>query len=63
MAVAVVFPVVASGQVWDSTTRYSLPLVTSDELDRTRSDQLFSGVAPGNSLLLRSASSLVPSLD
>lgn len=63
-AIAVFLPLAAGGQtVKDSTTRYSLPLVTSDELDRTRSDQLFSGVGPGKSLLMRSASSLVPTLD
>ncbi len=39
-----------------------LTLVTSDDVDRYRADQLLSGVTPGQSLLLRSASSLTPSL-
>ena len=38
----------------------SLPLVTSDELDMARADQLLYGVADGESMLLRSASSLAP---
>jgi hypothetical protein len=36
----------------------SLILVTSEAVDRLRSNQLLSGVAPGQSLLLRSASTL-----
>ncbi len=40
----------------------SLPLVTSDEVDRFRSDQLVTGVPAGQSLLMRSASSLAPKL-
>jgi hypothetical protein len=39
----------------------SLVLVTSEAIDRLRSHQLVAGVAPGQSLLLRSASSLTPS--
>jgi hypothetical protein len=47
----------------DSVTRRpSLVLVTSESIDRLRSAQLLNGVAPGQSLLLRSASSLTPSL-
>jgi len=38
----------------------SLLLVTGDEVDNLRTDQLLAGVAPGQSLLLRSASSLTP---
>ncbi|MEO5579335.1 MAG: hypothetical protein ABIR58_01660 [Gemmatimonadaceae bacterium] len=38
----------------------SLMLVTGDAVDQLRSDQLLNGVAPGQSLLLRSASSLTP---
>lgn len=38
----------------------SLVLVTSDDVDDLRTDQLRAGVAPGLSLLLRSASSLTP---
>ena len=44
------------------SARFSLPLVTSDEIDRLRSDQLFRGVRSGESLLLRSASSLAPAM-
>jgi hypothetical protein len=44
------------------TMNSSLPLVTSDELDMSRADQLLYGVADGESMLLRSASSLVPRL-
>jgi len=40
----------------------SLTLVTSEAIDRLRSDQLVSGVTPGRSLLLRSASSLTAPL-
>ncbi len=40
----------------------SITLVTSDELERFRTDQLVKGIAPGQSLLLRSASSLTPRL-
>ncbi len=36
----------------------SLTLVTAQEVDRMRADQLAKGVAPGQSLLMRSASSL-----
>jgi hypothetical protein len=43
-------------------SRFSMPLVTSDEVDRLRSDQLIRGVRPGESLLLRSASSLAPAM-
>ena len=39
----------------------SLVLVTSETVDRWRSHQLIAGVAPGRSLLLRSASSLTAS--
>ncbi len=39
----------------------SLVLVTGDDVDNLRTDQLRAGVAPGQSLLLRSASSLTPS--
>ena len=45
----------------DSSARIQLPsltLVTAHEVDRMRADQLLKGVAPGQSLLLRSASSL-----
>jgi hypothetical protein len=38
----------------------SLVLVTSEAVDRLRLNQLVDGVAPGQSLLLRSASSLTP---
>src|SRR4051812_24312131 len=38
----------------------SLVLVTSEAVDRFRLNQLVDGVAPGQSLLLRSASSLTP---
>jgi Capsule assembly protein Wzi len=46
----------------DSTTfrGSSLVLVTSEAVDRLRLNQLVDGVAPGQSLLLRSASSLTP---
>jgi len=40
--------------------RYSLLTVTADEIDRARFDQLVNGVGPGQSLLLRSVSSLNP---
>jgi hypothetical protein len=40
----------------------SLVLVTSEDIDRFRLDQLVEGVRPGQSLLLRSASSLTPRL-
>jgi Capsule assembly protein Wzi len=40
----------------------SLVLVTSEAIDRLRSNQLTAGVAPGQSLLLRSASALTPSI-
>lgn len=39
----------------------SLVLVTSETIDRLRSEQLLSGVSPGQSLLLRSASTLTDS--
>lgn len=39
-----------------------LTLVTSDDVDRYRADQLLQGVGTGQSLLMRSASSLTPSL-
>lgn len=39
----------------------TLVLVTSESVDRLRSDQLVNGVATGPSILLRSASSLTPS--
>jgi hypothetical protein len=39
----------------------SLLMVTSEGVDRLRTDQLLTGVAKGQSLLLRSASSLTPS--
>ena len=38
----------------------SLPLVTSDEVDMARADELVFGVADGKSMLMRSASSLAP---
>lgn len=40
----------------------TMVLVTSDSIDRLRTDQLRSGVAAGRSLLLRSASTLTPSI-
>ena len=49
----------------DSTAtlqRSVLTLVTADAVDRYRADQLLKGVAPGQSLMLRSASSLPSSL-
>ena len=49
----------------DSTDPFrhsSLVLVMSETIDRLRSDQLLAGVAPGQSLLLRSATSLTPSV-
>lgn len=49
----------------DSTTvpgASSLVLVTSEAIDHLRSNQLVAGVARGQSLLLRSASSLSPSI-
>jgi hypothetical protein len=42
-------------------TSAQLVLVTGEAIDRLRSQQLLSGVVPGQSLLLRSASSLTPS--
>src|SRR5688500_5182572 len=63
MTALVPFLAQAQPQTTDSSERYSLPLVTSDELDIARSDQLLSGVAPGKSLLMRSASSLARALD
>jgi hypothetical protein len=41
--------------------RHALVLVTSEAVDRLRTHQLINGVAPGRSLLLRSAASLTPS--
>ena len=59
-------PATAPGATQPSATRKpmnsSLPLVTSDEVDAFRSDQLVSGVSPGQSLLMRSSSSLAPGL-
>lgn len=45
------------------TAHRSLTLVTAHEVDRIRSNQLVRGVSPGESLLLRSASSLMTPLD
>lgn len=53
--------VAAAARPTDSTAKIQLPsltLVTAHEVDRMRADQLVKGVAPGQSLLLRSASSL-----
>lgn len=51
-------PTVASASLRPSF----LTLVTSDDVDRYRADQLLQGVGQGQSLLMRSASSLTPSL-
>ncbi len=55
----------AGGRAADSAATFrssSLTLVTSDDLERVRTDQLIRGVAQGQSLLIRSASSLTPRL-
>ena len=70
---AVSLPLTAFAQVRTDTTTQrvtpsraamnsSLPLVTSDELDLARADQLVFGVPEGKSLLMRSASSLAPEI-
>ena len=53
----------AAGAQTDSGSidrRYTLLTVNAEEIDRARFEQLVNGVAPGQSLLLRSASSLTP---
>jgi len=64
-AATIAFPLAvrAAGAQTDSGSidrRYSLLTVTADEIDRARFDQLVNGVGPGQSLLLRSVSSLNP---
>src|SRR5712672_79907 len=43
-----------------ASSRSALVLVTSETVDRLRTSQLVTGVAKGESLLLRSASTLTP---